>query len=112
MVEGGTNFDLDFKDDIDDALSLPGDDDEDDDNVISISRIKADAEGDDRSSVSSVSLKKYEPALPRIELQEHFQPSSTPSHLLNHFMVNSNVTFAKFIIFNLNFLTSIIVLKF
>lgn len=81
---------------VDEAFMFDGEDDEDD-NAISLNKIKAsirDDDDDDNKSMSDVtSLKKFEVkhVLPEINLQEPFQPGSTPSHLISRYMVNTYI---------------------
>lgn len=64
-------------------------DDDDDDNVISLSKIKASVIDEDQKSVSSTLSEKVEEkrVLPEINLQEPFQPGSSPVHLVSRYMV-------------------------
>ena len=66
------------------------DNDEDDDNVISLNKIKDSVLQDDQMSTSdSVSVKKDDDKriLSEVNLQEPFQPGSSPVHLLSRYMV-------------------------
>lgn len=71
-------------------LALLGDDD-DDENMISLNKIKASVDlEDDQKSHSAVSEKlPYDSKafMSNVKLQSPFQPGSTPSHLLSYFMV-------------------------
>jgi hypothetical protein len=73
----------------DDNIIFNGDNDSDNDNEISLNKIKASVLNDDQKSVSDISEKKDEEkqTLPQINLQEPFQPGSSPSHLLSRYMV-------------------------
>ncbi|XP_057323397.1 WD repeat and HMG-box DNA-binding protein 1 [Microplitis mediator] len=77
-------------DDIYNDLGLDNNDDDDDENVISLNRIKATAD-DDQKSVSSVSSAKPSKAVAEVNMQDPFQPGSTPVHLLSRFMVWNDV---------------------
>lgn len=79
------NNGLEFGVDIDD-------DDEDDENVISLNKIKSSVNLDpDQKSVTDILTERVaeetKKLLPVINLQEPFQPSSTPEHLLSRYMV-------------------------
>ncbi|XP_008217215.1 WD repeat and HMG-box DNA-binding protein 1 [Nasonia vitripennis] len=69
------------------------DNDDEDDNVISLSKIKASVIDEDQKSVSSVVTEKIEEkrTLPEINLQEPFQPGSSPVHLLSRYMMWNDV---------------------
>lgn len=72
------------------------DDDDDDDNVISLSKIKSSVNLDpDQKSMTDILTEKVaeetKKLLPVINLQEPFQPSSTPEHLLSRYMVWNDV---------------------
>lgn len=76
---------------VDDDLMLDNDDDDDDDNVISLSKIKASVIDEDQKSISdSASEVRHEEkrVMPEVNLQEPFQPGSSPAHLLSRYMVN------------------------
>ncbi|XP_058806114.1 WD repeat and HMG-box DNA-binding protein 1 [Phymastichus coffea] len=77
-----------------DDFMFDEDDDDDDDNVISLSKIKASVVNDDQKSISSItSENKYveKRVLPEINLQEPFQPGSTPDHLISRYMMWNDV---------------------
>ncbi|XP_043479156.1 WD repeat and HMG-box DNA-binding protein 1 [Leptopilina heterotoma] len=83
------NNGLEFGVDIDD-------DDEDDENVISLNKIKSSVNLDpDQKSVTDILTERVaeetKKLLPVINLQEPFQPSSTPEHLLSRYMVWNDV---------------------
>ncbi|XP_014213923.1 WD repeat and HMG-box DNA-binding protein 1 [Copidosoma floridanum] len=79
----------------DSNLDFNDTDDEDDDNVISLSKIKASvALDEDQKTVSDVATEKKDDEknyMPEINLQEPFQPGSSPSHLLSRYMVWNDV---------------------
>lgn len=88
MVNVETNGDI--RDNDTDVL---GDDDDDGENVISLSKIKASVDNeDDRASRSDAASEKSQHDVnvlpPEIHLQPPFQPGSSPLHLLSRFMVN------------------------
>ncbi|XP_063971990.1 WD repeat and HMG-box DNA-binding protein 1 [Diachasmimorpha longicaudata] len=67
-------------------------DDEDDENVISLNKLKASVLGDDAASHSDLaSVHGDKQVLPEVHLQDAFQPGSTPVHLLSRFMMWNDV---------------------
>lgn len=75
-------------------IALP--DDDDDENVISLNKIKASVNlEDDQKSHSDAGSEKLpcdtKAFIPNVKLQSSFQPGSTPSHLLSYFMVQYNI---------------------
>lgn len=70
---------------------LDNSNDDDDDNSISVEKIKASVlkdDEDDRKTVSDIASENRERnVLPEINLQEPFQPGSSPTHLLSRYMV-------------------------
>lgn len=69
------------------------DDDDDGENVISLNKIKASVEHEDDEK-SDIILERMQDAvhnvksfMPEIRIQPHFQPGSSPIHLLSRFMV-------------------------
>ncbi|KAG8040639.1 hypothetical protein G9C98_002635 [Cotesia typhae] len=91
----GTDLDNDNDNDIYAELGLDRDDDDDDnENVISLNKIKATVD-DDQKSVSSMSSAKASKAVAEVNMQEPFQPGSTPVHLLSRFMVWNDVGIVK-----------------
>lgn len=84
--ENNLEFANDYNDD---------DDDEDNENVISLNKIKSSVNLDpDQKSVTDLLSERVaeetKKLLPVINLQEPFQPSSTPEHLLSRYMVCNN----------------------
>ncbi|XP_011312326.1 WD repeat and HMG-box DNA-binding protein 1 isoform X2 [Fopius arisanus] len=70
--------------------------DDDDENVISLSKLKASILEDDAKSHSDVtSVHEDKQVLSDVHLQEPFQPGSTPVHLLSRFMMWNDVGIVK-----------------
>lgn len=84
---------VDFKENAENKFNLLDNFDNDgDDNEISLEKIKAsvhNGDDDDAKTVSDVvsDIKYQKNALPEINLQEPFQPGSSPAHLLSRYMV-------------------------
>lgn len=79
--------------DIDNNSDFP-DDEDDAENVISLNKIKSSVNLDpDQKSISDVFTERIHEdnrkLSPEINLQEPFQPSSTPVHLLSRYMVSN-----------------------
>ena len=76
------------------------DDDDDGENVISLNKIKSSINLDpDQKSIADVFIERAHEdnrkLLPEINLQEPFQPSSTPLHLFSRYMVSKVISFLK-----------------
>ncbi|KYN15387.1 WD repeat and HMG-box DNA-binding protein 1 [Trachymyrmex cornetzi] len=90
---------LDFEkneDAMENNIALSDHDDDDDENVISLNKIKAsvDLEDDEKSNFDVDSEKPpcdTKTFIPNVKLQSSFQPGSTPSHLLSYFMMWNDV---------------------
>lgn len=76
-------------------FDLLDNDNDDEENVISLNKIKASVNlEDDQKSRSDLGSEKLpyntKAFMPNVKLQSSFQPGSTPSHLLSYFMVRYN----------------------
>lgn len=83
------------EDAVENDIALSDHDDDDDENVISLNKIKASVnlEDDEKSNFDVDSEKPScdtKTFIPNVKLQSYFQPGSTPSHLLSYFMVRYN----------------------